>query len=115
MGKYSKYRKGVSVIREVEWTQGTLPLKPQPVGRKKDEAWHIGKSGGEIFLSDFVEERSYVLWKAPEFNGFSYNPHLQICSSNDGIQNKYKVFFVTFDQETQMDTLYESFFVLDVF
>ena len=115
LGKYGKYKKGVSIIREIEWTQGALPLIPQPEDRKKDEAWQIGKSGSEIFLSDFVEERSYVLWKTPEFNGFGYNPHLQVISSADGIQNKYKVFFVTFDQESQMDTLYESFFVLDVF
>ena len=81
IGKHGSYRKGTTLLRDVEYTQGSLPLpgKP-PSGRKNEELWHIGKAGREIFLTDIITERSYVLWKGKDF---SYNNFLQIVRVKD--------------------------------
>ena len=37
-------------------------------GRENFEIWHIGKSGQEIFLTDFASEKTWTLYKGVEFN-----------------------------------------------
>lgn len=46
---------------------------------------------------------------------FSYNNFLQIVRVKDQAKNKWKVFWVNFDQETQGDILYEADLSLDFF
>ena len=55
IGRHMEYRKGTTILRDVEYTQSSvaLPGKP-PKGRKKEENWRIGKAGQEIFLTDLV-------------------------------------------------------------
>lgn len=69
VGYYPHYQKGVKIMRDVEWTGGTVPLPdPQPSNRPKNEIWHIGKSGSEIFLTEYTKEQSWVLFKGISFN-----------------------------------------------
>lgn len=108
-----EYRKGTTILREVEYTQSSqaLPGK-QPKNRKKPELWRIGKAGKELFLTDFISERSYVLHKGLDFN---YNDKVQVVQIKDQAKNKWKVFWVNFCQETQQDVLQEAEFSLDFF
>ena len=74
LGRNMIYRKGTRVLRDVEYTQGSLPLPGKYFKRRKnEELWHVGKAGREIFLTDFITERSYVLYKDKEF---SYNTQI---------------------------------------
>ena len=113
IGRHMEYRKGVQILREVEYTQGAqqLPGKP-PKNRKKEELWLIGKAGSEIFLTDIISERSYVLYKGKQF---SYNNQVQVVRVKEQAKNKWKVFWVNFDQETRGDILCQSEFSLDFF
>ena len=83
-------------MRDVEWTNSSVPLPdPQPKGREH-ELWHIGKAGQEIFLQDYSNERSYVIYKGTDF---AYGCNLQVVRYGDEDMNQYKLFFVGFSQE----------------
>ena len=71
IGFHMNYRKGTTVLREIEYTQGSLPLPgKEPKNRFKDELWRIGKAGREIILTDHISCRSFILHKGKDF---SYN------------------------------------------
>ena len=61
-------------MTDTEWLANSAPL-PEPFGRERPEMWHIGKSGQEIFLTDYVSERTWTLFKGIEFN---YTTSLQV-------------------------------------
>ena len=54
-------------MTDVEWTESSTEL-PKAKGRENFEIWHIGKSGQEIFLTDFASEKTWTLYKGVEFN-----------------------------------------------
>ena len=108
----SKYDQGISTLRDVEWTKGSIPLKGF---NAKSHDWHIGHSGNSIFISDYQQEdskqRSYVLTDGHDFN---YWFELQLVQPNVRFLY-YKVFYVVFDQETQKDALCLSLMHLNYF
>ena len=61
----SKFEQGLVTLRDVEWTKGTIPMKGF---NTNEHDWHMGHSGKTIFLSDFEQERSYVLTDGHDFN-----------------------------------------------
>ena len=62
VGKVYQYTKGEVLMRDIEWTDGSVPLHVANRDKAK-RLWHIGKAGKEIFLHDFITERSYVLYE----------------------------------------------------
>lgn len=112
IGAYGYYKKGVSSYKEVEFTQGVVPL-PDPQPKSKPQAlWRLGKAGKEIFLTDYLSEKSFTIHKGSDFN---YQCQLQVVRKGEAGENKYKVFWVGFSQETCGDVLYEADLCLNYF
>lgn len=72
----------------------------------------LGKAGKEIFLTDYLQERSYTIHKGTDFN---YHCQLQVVRKGEPGENKYKVFWVGFSQETCQDVLYQADLCLNYF